>query len=451
MSPDLTLLSTYLGFNAIIWIALYTISRDRGSYEKPPDTRGDQGIGDLKRVSILIPLYLENRESILKTVSSIARQRYPRDLYEVLLIVEEEDRDTLSGAAEALDLLRGSGISSEIYVARGGRVSKARALNQALRIAMGDIIAVYDADDVFDENQLGEAVGLMGSRGYDAIGVRVYRYGDGMLGKLIYIDTVVWFDLIISALKKSGLHVPLSGEGLYVRREVLQKLGGFPERLAEDAYLSLLLFEKGYRIGLLDSYVEEAVPIGFLSHIRQRIRWYRGHLECLIRILLYGGGRRLRASISYLGPVVAVTSLIMSIITIMITSSYIARSYTQNGEASLNGGIHSIAFREPLLLVVFAEALVPLSVVMLAVMGNRGPRRGASLLIYTLIMPIYWILVSLAAVAAIFMRRVAWYKTERSSITAIKPQTTLDPDSTARSVAMFKEIYLPLAPDRLFF
>lgn len=421
MSLDLMLLSAYLGFNAIIWITLYSISREHSSYEKPPQGNGDQeNMGRLQRVSILIPLYLEKPESILRTASSIAKQRYPRELYDVWFIVEEEDLETLRGAEKALEILRSSGVEARIHIVRGGRSSKARALNQVMGSINSNIVAVYDADDTFEENQLEEAVRLMSHRGYDALGVRVYRYGGGVLGKLIYIDTVVWFDLIINALRRAGLHVPLSGEGLYVRRDVLERLGGFPERLAEDAYLSLLLFERGYSIGLLDSYVEEAAPLGVLSHIRQRIRWYRGHLECIVRILIYGGGRRFGALVGYLGPVIAATSLVISIITIMVTATHIVKSFAQDGGPGFDGNnihnnIHTLIPRDPVLVALLLEGLLPLLIIMLAVLNNKGPRRGIGLSIYVFAMPLYWILMSFAAIPSILMRRVEWYRTRRTA------------------------------------
>ena len=414
MALEMVLLSTYLGFSALIWVAIYSVSRERGSYEKPSQIGNEQD-GRQHRVSILIPLYLEKPGSIMRTVLSIARQRYSKNLYDVWLIVEEEDQETLRGAEKALEFLRSRGVEARIYVVKGGRSSKARALNQVIDRVSGNIIAVYDADDSFDENQLEEAVRLMSSRGYDALGVRVYRYGEGVLGKMIYIDTVIWFDLIINALRKAGFHVPLSGEGLYIKKEVLERLGGFPEKLAEDAYLSLLLFEKGYRIGLLDSYVEETAPLDVTSHIRQRIRWYRGHLECLARILVYGGKRRLKASIGYLGPIIAVTSLVLSVVTILMTASYIARGSTQDSGSSTNNSIiNTLTSPGSILAVLLIEGLLPLLVIMLAVMNNKGPRRGIDLAVHALAIPLYWVLVAVAAVLAIFMRKVDWYRTRRA-------------------------------------
>lgn len=410
---DLMLLSAYLGFNAIVWIAIYGASRDGRSYERPSQSRGLMG---LPRVSILLPLYMERPESIMRTIMSISRQRYPRDLFDVWLIVEEGDVDTIAGARSALEYLAKSGIRSHLYIVRGRRTSKARALNSVINAVDGDIVAVYDADDTFDENQLANAVGLIMSRGYDAVGVRVYRYRDSLLGRLLYIDTIIWYEVILGFLKRTGFHVPLSGEGLYIRRSVLKDLGGFPDRLAEDAYLSLLLFEKGYRIGLLDSYVEELAPAGLLDQIRQRIRWYRGHLECLARIILYSSGMRLRASISYLGPVIALVSLIASTISILTTAIYIARGST-NGDMAMGEDLYSgSALSLPqhhLLALIFIEGIIPVLIVAIAILNHRGPRSGASLLPYVVIMPIYWVLISLASIPAIFSRNIEWYKTRR--------------------------------------
>jgi len=415
---DVVLVTAYLGINALIWATMYSIGRSRRAYE-----RGDIGLtaggAGLPRVSVVIPLYLEKLESIMRTVRSVAKQRYPRDLLEVWLVVEEGDYETLRGAEAAIEYLEERGIKANIYIAGGGRSSKARALNAVLNSLKGEIIAVYDADDSFEEDQLLEAVKLMTIRGYDAVGLRVYRYGESFLGRLVYIDTVVWYDIILRFLRSSGLHVPLSGEGLYIWRRVLEEVGGFPERLAEDAYLSLILFEKGYRVGLLDSYVVEAAPANISSHIRQRIRWYRGHLECLSRILLQSGGKRLKASISYLSPIAAVISLLMSISTIALTSSYIARGEGQGVLQSAAQGSSSPQntlkiYSPPILALLFIEGLVPLAVVAIAVAGHRGPVGSGHVLPYILFLPIYWLMISAAALPALLLRNVRWYRTERA-------------------------------------
>lgn len=80
----------------------------------------------------------------------------------------------------------------------------------------------------------------------------------------------------------------------------------------------------------------------------------------------------------------------------------------------MNSDTNSTAFREPMIIVIFIEGLLPLLIIILVAVNNRGPRRGVYLSIYALVIPIYWILMSAAAISAIFMRRVEWYKTKRA-------------------------------------
>lgn len=401
MIPDLQFLTAYLGLNAFAWLLLYGLGRGEGGYEDPGDPGGPRA---LPRVSVMVPLYMESRSSILRTARSLARQRYPRDLLEVIFAVEEGDLGTAEGAAEAVEILRREGVEARMHVSRGGRSSKGRALNRALETARGEIVAVYDADDGFEDSQILKAVSLMISRGYAAVGTRVYRHRRTLLGRLAYIDTVIWYDLILKALRGAGLHVPLSGEGLFVRREVLEQLGGFPETLAEDAYLSLLLFEGGYRVGLLDSYVEEPAPSSLASLVRQRMRWYRGHLECLARILLRG--RRLRAVAGYAGPIVALSSLAGSTVAA-------ASGIYQAQQALQDPGGPGREAEELRAALIAAESPVPLLVVLVVLRSHRGPVKDPVLAAVAALMPFYWIIISAAALPSLLPKRIEWYRTQR--------------------------------------
>jgi cellulose synthase/poly-beta-1,6-N-acetylglucosamine synthase-like glycosyltransferase len=135
----------------------------------------------------VVPLYLERPDSIMRTAISISKQRYPRGLLEVVFVVEESDTETLWGAETAQKYLLENGIRTNIYIVGGRRSSKARALNAVLKFLEGEIIAVYDADDILEEDQVSEAVKLMTIRGYDAVGVRVYIYGESLLGNFSYL------------------------------------------------------------------------------------------------------------------------------------------------------------------------------------------------------------------------------------------------------------------------
>ncbi|MCD6324200.1 MAG: glycosyltransferase, partial [Desulfurococcales archaeon] len=62
----------------------------------------------------------------------------------------------------------------------------------------------------------------------------------------------------------------------------LEEIGGFPRKLTEDAYLTMMLAEKGFKIAYLsDTFIVEKAPKTFSAHLKQRLRWFQGYLECL--------------------------------------------------------------------------------------------------------------------------------------------------------------------------
>ncbi len=167
----------------------------------------------------------------------------------------------------------------------GGRRLKALAMNTAIRHAGGSIIGFYDADDVFPSDQVLNAVLLIMERNYAAVGTRVYRFRNSVLGGLMYLESIVWYNAVIPFLRSTIKITPLSGEGLFIRRDVVNSI---PQSMAEDSLLSLKLASRGYSVGLLDSYVYELAPMNLMSFIRQRIRWNKGYAQNLVIILRQG-------------------------------------------------------------------------------------------------------------------------------------------------------------------
>lgn len=72
-----------------------------------------------------------------------------------------------------------------------------------------------------------------------------------------------------------GAIQPLTDKTLYVRSEILRELGGFPEELAEDAFLTLELTERGLKTCYIDSYSFTPSSKDLKSLINQRRRWSR--------------------------------------------------------------------------------------------------------------------------------------------------------------------------------
>src|SRR6188474_596675 len=235
-------------------------------------------------VTVVLALYREKWEDIEMTVESLVRQTYPRDRCEVSIAIEARDPDIRPDAERAVRRLQAAGFTSQVVVSDGGRL-KARALNRAIGESRGDICAFYDASDDIDPRQLEHAALLMWEKDYDAVQAIVLRKGRSILSQFLLMDTAFWFRKYIPFVLGLAKGMPLSGEGLFVRTSVLREVGGFPEVLTEDAYLGIMLTERNKRFGLVSSVITEKAPRNIRAHFVQRLRWNRGYLTCLRRLL----------------------------------------------------------------------------------------------------------------------------------------------------------------------
>jgi len=160
---------------------------------------------------------------------------------------------------------------------------KSRALNYALSEAKGDIIGVFDADSVprldtlayvagkFDANpRIGAVQGRL-----VPINVR-----ESIIARLASLEEL-FNEYLISGRAKLGFFVPLEGTCSFVRRDVILSLGGWNERsLTEDLDLSLKIASMDYLIAYSPSVISwREVPVSFWGLVKQRLRWYRGHIE----------------------------------------------------------------------------------------------------------------------------------------------------------------------------
>ncbi|WP_054850019.1 glycosyltransferase [Vulcanisaeta sp. JCM 14467] len=164
----ITVLEALVIIGTSLWAIQYLISRKVHAYERPSLTNTQ--VENLPKVSIVVPVYKERRQSIEKTLDSISSQNYPKNLLEVLIIVDKDDMHTLNEALKAVEKFLSSLNVKMVINENSGRRLKAVAMNTAIKHAGGLIIGFYDADDVFPNDQVLNAVLLMIERNYAAVG-----------------------------------------------------------------------------------------------------------------------------------------------------------------------------------------------------------------------------------------------------------------------------------------
>lgn len=235
-------------------------------------------VARLPQVSILVALYRES-DIAPRLVRRLSRLDYPRDLLEVILAVEDDDRMTRDALAAA-DLPPWM----RIIILPAGRVrTKPRALNLALDHCRGSIVGVYDAEDAPDPDQIRRVVDRFHRRGPQLACLQgvldYYNPFTNWLSRCFTIEYATWFRLMLPGVARLGLAVPLGGTTLFFRRAVLEELGGWDaHNVTEDADLGIRLARHGYRTELIDTVTREEANCRPLAWIKQRSRWIKGYM-----------------------------------------------------------------------------------------------------------------------------------------------------------------------------
>lgn len=266
--------------NCTLKIAAFSQSLRAEAQEPPPSNVPSLRAQFLHQptVSILVPLYREP-EVANALVERLRQIDYPRERLDIVLAVEEDDPLTLS----ALRAGRLPPWMRAVIVPRGTPQTKPRALNYVLRYARGSIVGIYDAEDRPEPDQIKRVVArfaevpanvacLQGRLDY-------YNARHNWLSRLFTVEYAAWFRVLLPGVQRLGLVVPLGGTTVFLRRDVLEKVGAWDaHNVTEDAELGLRLARAGYETQIVDTTTYEEANAAAIPWIRQRSRWLKGYL-----------------------------------------------------------------------------------------------------------------------------------------------------------------------------
>jgi len=229
--------------------------------------------------TILVPLFRE-ANVLPALVRALLAIDYPRDKLDIKIIVEEDDDETVGAAAAHA----GRGPFEIVRVPKGQPRTKPRACNYALHFARGEYTVIFDAEDRPEPDQLRKAVAAFRARPANIACLQArlnfYNAQENLLTRLFALDYAVWYDVMLPALDRLGVPMPLGGTSNHFRTSVLRDLGGWdPFNVTEDADLGIRIAQLGMRVSMLDSTTFEEAPTLAGVWFRQRSRWMKGYMQ----------------------------------------------------------------------------------------------------------------------------------------------------------------------------
>lgn len=231
--------------------------------------------------SVMIPLYKEELK-IDDILSAIKDINYPKDKLDVKFVIEADDIITIRAIKAAI-------LPSYIHVIKvpySFPRTKPKALNYAMPYVKGDLLTIYDAEDIPDPNQLLKAVYAFQNLPNNYVCVQAklnfYNANKNILTRFFSVEYSLWFEYLLKGLSIMNLPVTLGGTSNHFKVDKLKEVGYWDAyNVTEDADLGIRMYLKGYKVHLIDSVTMEEAPTKISVWIAQRARWIKGFFQTI--------------------------------------------------------------------------------------------------------------------------------------------------------------------------
>ena len=237
---------------------------------------------ELPVFTVLVPMFREP-DMLPRLAEALRRLDYPLGKLDIKLVLEADDHATIE-VAQTLGL---EGVFEIIRVPPSAPQTKPKACNFALRFARGEYLAIYDAEDRPEPDQLRKVVETFRRSPPNTACLQCrlnyYNASENWLTRMFTLDYSLWFDLVLPGLERLNIPIPLGGTSNHFKIEVLRELHAWdPFNVTEDADLGIRLTQKGYRVGIVDSTTFEEASCAAGQWIRQRSRWIKGYMQTFL-------------------------------------------------------------------------------------------------------------------------------------------------------------------------
>ena len=401
---DLALAFIFLGWSGLRVFAIFLSS-------EPQRLTFFRSDADLPLYSIVVAIYNE-ADSVPALVEALQQINYPKERLDIKIAVERDDTRT----RHALDQMNLAAPFEIVVAPSAGPRTKPKALNAALPFVRGQYVVVYDAEDRPDPMQLRIALAAFQAADNRLACVQarltIDNTADSWLTRLFTAEYAGLFDVFLPGLAAFRMPLPLGGTSNHFRTATLRQLGAWdPYNVTEDADLGIRLARMGLHTTVIPSSTYEEAPARLTAWIRQRTRWFKGYLQTWA--VHMHNPLKLWHDLGARGFVVFQMVVGGAVLAALVHGIFIGLLTWQLASGlfwSAKSGIF-----EMMLVGVYVTTLAT-GYALSALLGFIGlsRRRALDSAWYLVLIPLYWVLLSVAAWRAIFQLISAPYRWEKT-------------------------------------
>ena len=280
-------------FSALIVLSLYGLHRYtmiRGYMKHHKRFTGEppSRFAELPRVTIQLPIYNE-RYVVERLLEETAKIDYPRELLQIQVLDDSTD-DTHPFTQALVEGYRDAGLPIE-YIHRSNRHGfKAGALENGLKTATGEFVAIFDADFIPPRDFVRRTIDFFAEPKVGMVQTR-WGYLNRHQNVLTEVQAMLLdghFVLEHVARAGGGLYFNFNGTAGVLRKSMIEDAGGWQhDTLTEDSDLSYRAQLKGWQFVYAPT-IEclSELPVETYGFQVQQSRWAKGLTQVAKKLLL---------------------------------------------------------------------------------------------------------------------------------------------------------------------
>jgi cellulose synthase/poly-beta-1,6-N-acetylglucosamine synthase-like glycosyltransferase len=287
---DWALLVPY--FSILVILSIYGVHRyetirryrkhKKSLLHSPP-----QRFRQLPPVTVQLPLYNE-RYVVERLLEEVVKLDYPRELLQIQVLDDSTD-ETHAFTERLCHEYRAAGFPIEYHHRTNRYGFKAGALQEGLKTASGELIAIFDADFIPPQDFLRRTVDYFTDSKVGVVQTR-WTYLNKEFNILTQVEAMLLdghFVLEHGARCGSGLFFNFNGTAGILRRRMIDDAGGWQhETLTEDSDLSYRAQLDGWRfVYVPDIECPSELPVETYGFQVQQARWAKGLTQVALKLL----------------------------------------------------------------------------------------------------------------------------------------------------------------------